>query len=85
MAVRAACSSAYVLTAFGSAWYHAQPSDATLVWDRLPMALGFAGLVAGTLTDRVHSGFGVGCLRSRPSVPAACSIGTCREILCRTW
>ncbi len=40
------------LTAFGSAWYHAQPNDMTLVWDRLPMALGFAGLVAGTLTDR---------------------------------
>ncbi len=40
------------LTAFGSAWYHAQPNDATLLWDRLPMALGFAGLVAGTLTDR---------------------------------
>ena len=40
------------LTGFGSAWYHAQPNDATLVWDRLPMALGFAGLVAGTLTDR---------------------------------
>ena len=41
-----------VLTAFGSAWYHTQPNDTTLVWDRLPMALGFAGLVAGTLTDR---------------------------------
>ncbi len=41
-----------VLTAFGSAWYHVQPNDATLVWDRLPIALGFAGLVAGTLTDR---------------------------------
>ena len=40
------------MTAFGSAWYHAQPNDATLLWDRLPMALGFAGLVAGTLTDR---------------------------------
>jgi hypothetical protein len=40
------------LTAFGSAWYHAQPNDTTLVWDRLPLALGFAGLVAGTLTDR---------------------------------
>lgn len=40
------------LTAFGSAWYHSQPNDATLVWDRLPMALAFAGLVAGTLTDR---------------------------------
>ena len=41
-----------LLTAFGSAWYHAQPNDSTLLWDRLPMALGFAGLVAGTLTDR---------------------------------
>ncbi len=41
-----------VLTAFGSAWYHAQPNDTTLLWDRLPMALAFAGLVAGILTDR---------------------------------
>lgn len=41
-----------LLTAFGSAWYHAQPNDATLLWDRLPIALGFAGLVAGTLADR---------------------------------
>ena len=40
------------LTAFGSAFYHLDPTDATLVWDRLPMALGFAGLVAGTLADR---------------------------------
>lgn len=40
------------LTAFGSVWYHLNPNDATLVWDRLPMALGFAGLVAGTLADR---------------------------------
>jgi hypothetical protein len=40
------------LTGLGSAYYHLDPSDATLVWDRLPMALGFAGLVAGTLADR---------------------------------
>ncbi|MGZ8209298.1 MAG: hypothetical protein ACXWUH_02205 [Burkholderiales bacterium] len=33
-----------VLTAFGSAWYRAQPNDATLLWDRLPLALGFARL-----------------------------------------
>lgn len=42
-----------LLTAFGSAWYHLDPRDATLVWDRLPIALGFAGLVAATLVDRV--------------------------------
>jgi hypothetical protein len=40
------------LTGLGSAYYHLDPNDATLVWDRLPMALGFAGLVAGTLADR---------------------------------
>src|SRR5512136_726729 len=33
-----------LLTSFGSAWYHLDPRDATLVWDRLPIALGFAGL-----------------------------------------
>lgn len=41
-----------LLTTFGSAWYHLNPNDATLVWDRLPMAMAFAGLVAGTLADR---------------------------------
>ena len=42
------------LTTFGSAYYHWNPNDATLVWDRLPMAFGFAGIVAGTLGDRVR-------------------------------
>lgn len=32
-----------VLTAFGSAYYHLVPGNASLVWDRLPMTLGFAG------------------------------------------
>ncbi len=34
------------LTAAGSAFYHLQPDNATLVWDRLPMTLAFMGLVA---------------------------------------
>jgi hypothetical protein len=33
------------LTAFGSSYYHLNPGNATLVWDRLPMTIGFAGLV----------------------------------------
>jgi hypothetical protein len=33
------------LTAFGSAYYHAAPSDARLVWDRLPMTLVFTPLL----------------------------------------
>lgn len=35
-----------VLTAFGSAFYHLQPDNATLTWDRLPMTLAFMALVA---------------------------------------
>ena len=36
--------SGIVLTAFGSAYYHLAPSNEALVWDRLPMTIGFAGL-----------------------------------------
>ena len=34
------------LTGFGSAWFHLEPNNATLVWDRLPMTIGFMSLVA---------------------------------------
>jgi len=37
---------AIFLTAFGSGWYHLNPDNARLVWDRLPIALGCAGLLA---------------------------------------
>src|SRR6202041_2225245 len=40
------------LTAFGSAYYHLHPDDARLVWDRLPMTLGFMSLLAATLNER---------------------------------
>ena len=29
-------------TGFGSAYYHSQPSNATLYWDRLPLTVVFA-------------------------------------------
>lgn len=32
------------LTAFGSGYYHMSPANEPLVWDRLPMTIGFAGL-----------------------------------------
>lgn len=32
-----------LLTSFGSAYYHWNPINQTLVWDRLPMTLGFVG------------------------------------------
>jgi hypothetical protein len=41
------------LTAFGSAYYHLHPHDARLVWDRLPMTLGFMSLLAATLNERI--------------------------------
>jgi len=42
-----------LLTCFGSGYYHWTPSDATLFWDRLPMALGFSALLALMLQERV--------------------------------
>jgi hypothetical protein len=41
-----------LLTSFGSAWYHLAPDNPRLVWDRLPMTLGFAGLVSAALAER---------------------------------
>ena len=39
------------LTALGSTWYHLAPDNARLVWDRLPIALACAGLLAGVSAD----------------------------------
>ncbi len=38
-----------LLTGLGSAWYHLVPDNASLLWDRLPMALAFAVLIVHTL------------------------------------
>jgi hypothetical protein len=47
-----------LLTAFGSAYYHLAPNNARLVWDRLPMTVVFASLVAAVIAERisVHAG-----------------------------
>lgn len=37
----------------GSAWYHWHPSNATLVWDRLPMTVAFMGLFIALLGEYV--------------------------------
>ena len=50
------------LTCFGSAYYHAAPDNARLVWDRLPMTLGFAGLVSAAMAERVDLGLGLRAL-----------------------
>jgi hypothetical protein len=47
-----------LLVSLGSAWYHAQPSDASLLWDRLPMTIVFAAVfteaVASFRTERAR-------------------------------
>jgi hypothetical protein len=42
-----------LLTAFGSTYYHWAPDNARLLWDRLPMAMGFMGLLAAVLGERM--------------------------------
>ena len=41
---RSFCSSAFFLTGIGSAYYHWDPNDGTLFWDRLPMTISFAAI-----------------------------------------
>lgn len=41
------------LVAFGSAYYHWAPTNAALVWDRLPMTLGFMGLFVALLSEHI--------------------------------
>ena len=45
--------SSVLLVSFGSAYYHLNPNNQTLVWDRLPMALGFMALFVVVLGDYV--------------------------------
>lgn len=40
-----------LLTAFGSSWYHLDPDNARLIWDRVPIALASGGLLAGVWGD----------------------------------
>ncbi len=46
------------LVCFGSAYYHWLPNNPALVWDRLPMTLGFMGLFAALLGEFVSTRFG---------------------------
>ncbi len=44
---------AIALVGIGSGWYHLAPSNASLVWDRLPMTVAFMALFAALLADRI--------------------------------
>ena len=41
------------LTAFGSAYYHLDPTNARLLWDRLPMSIAFVALFVAVIGERV--------------------------------
>ncbi|HKE25397.1 MAG TPA: ceramidase domain-containing protein [Bryobacteraceae bacterium] len=42
-----------ILTAAGSSYYHLQPDNTTLVWDRLPMVIVMMSLLAAIVAERV--------------------------------
>jgi hypothetical protein len=48
-----------LLTGFGSGYYHLDPEDARLVWDRLPMTVAFMSFFAATLGERIQVRVGV--------------------------
>lgn len=50
------------LTAFGSAYYHLDPNNGRLLWDRLPMAVAFMALFAAVLGERVRTSIGLALL-----------------------
>lgn len=41
------------LTGWGSTYYHLDPGNERLVWDRLPMAIAFMALFAETIAERI--------------------------------
>jgi len=51
-----------LLTAAGSSYYHLQPNNETLFWDRLPMTIAFMGLVSSQIVDRISVRTGLALL-----------------------
>jgi hypothetical protein len=49
----AALFTGVALTSVGSSYYHLAPDNARLVWDRLPMTIGFMGFLTAVLAERV--------------------------------
>jgi hypothetical protein len=45
----------FFLTGIGSAYYHLDPRDSTLFWDRLPMTLAFAAIFALVVEERISA------------------------------
>ena len=50
------------LTGLGSVWYHLDPGNVRLVWDRLPMTVAFMGLFAAMIGERIGPPAGLALL-----------------------
>jgi hypothetical protein len=46
------------LTGIGSSFYHYNPSNSSLVWDRLPMALAFTAFLASVISESIDRHLG---------------------------
>ena len=64
-----------VLTTAGSSWYHWQPDNAGLLWDRLGMSVAFAGLlglaVVGRISPRAGLATALGLMMAAPAAVLA--------------
>ncbi|MES2757234.1 MAG: alkaline phytoceramidase [Pseudomonadota bacterium] len=65
-----------LLTAAGSALYHLAPDDARLVWDRIPIALACAGLLAAVRAE---------CLAKAGSLAASVLLGIVAVLSVAWW
>lgn len=73
-AMYAAMFTGVVLTAPGSAWYHWAPDNTRLVWDRLPMTVGFMAFFAAAVTERVSRVWGLRLFPLLLAAGAACVV-----------
>lgn len=53
------CFLAIALVAAGSAYFHWVPNGASLMWDRLPMSIGFMALLAAVVVERISAKAGL--------------------------
>lgn len=49
-----ACFIGVALVCLGSGYYHLAPDNGALVWDRVPMSVGFMGLLVAVLTEHLN-------------------------------
>jgi hypothetical protein len=47
------------LTAFGSSYYHLEPNNERLLWDRLPMTVAFMGVFSAVIMERINRKVGL--------------------------